>query len=105
MPCLANDITENRLNQSWAPPRYRPERGLVAVIVRDKAFQHAFRHTAQQSSPGRENFSGLSEIHAVLQTVLEVADDGFVGEVATRSAVYDNGDELSVDAVLGCNGR
>ena len=54
----------------------------MALIVGDKAWQHAFYYTVQQSFPGSENLTRRSEMHVVLKTVLEVVDDGVVEIVA-----------------------
>ena len=55
-----------------------PNEDLVAVIVVDKALQHAVHCTVQHRSPDSENIVGRREMHVVLQTVLKVADDGVV---------------------------
>ena len=52
-----------------------PNEDLVAVIVGHKTSQNIFRRTVQQSSPGSEKLAGRSEMHVVLQAVLQVADD------------------------------
>ena len=81
-----------------------PNNDLVAVIVGDKTFQHAFRRTVQHSSPGSENIVGCSEMHVVIQMVLKVADDGVVEVVTGCSAIHHKDGEVTVEAVLGCNG-
>ena len=69
MPSLADVVTKNDCAQSRAPPRYQPERGFGC-------------RTVQQSSPGSDNLVGRSEMTVVLQTLLDVADDGVVQVVA-----------------------
>ena len=80
-----------------------PNKNFVVVIVGDITLQHAFHRAVQQSSPGCGSLAGPSKMHIVLQTVLEVADDGVVEVVAWRSAVHHNGDDSAANAVLGCN--
>ena len=81
MPFLAAVITENRLPNPGHHRDIDRNEDLVAVIVGDKALQHAFRRTVQLN-PGSENLAGRSEMHLLLQTVLEVADDGVIEVVA-----------------------
>ena len=59
-----------------------PNEDLVAVIVSDKALEHAFRRTVQHSPPGSENRARCNEMLVIPQTVLKGVDDGVV-EVAT----------------------
>ena len=55
-----------------------PNEDIVAIVVGDKALQHVFHRTVQQSSLRSDNLAGRSEMHVVLQTVRKAEDDGVV---------------------------
>ena len=59
-PILTAFITEKRL---------RPISGTTTIST---------RRAVQQSPPGNEDLAGRSEMHVVLKTVPEVADDGII---------------------------